>query len=193
VRSLILKTSVVALVLAATFAFAGTAAADHVTANLSLPDQPVIGQPAHVRGEFYSHPGGAPIAGMIVTLHTDATIGGVIGDADIAQAVTDANGVATLTYSLSVPGDHELRVRYTNGDAAPEDASVSVAIPAAAPQLYQSTAGVKIPGLNVWFLMAVVATVWAILLTVAVRVFNIAYSYRSAPDARVSEDQIGGK
>ena len=34
-------------------------------------------------------------------------------------------------------------------------------------QLYQSTAGVQIPGLNVWVLMAVVATVWAILLSVA--------------------------
>ncbi len=192
-KSLLFKTAAVAAVFAATFAFAGTAAADHVTVTLSLPDQPAIGQTAHVHGEFYSHPGGAPIVGMTVVLHEQATIGGVTGDADLAQAVTDANGVATLTYSLNVPGDHEIHVRYTNGDAAPEDASVSVTVPAAAQQLYQSTSGVDIPGLNVWFLMAVVATVWTILLTVAARVFNIAYSYRSAPEAPVSEDQIGGK
>jgi len=113
----------------------------------------------------------------------------------LARAVTDANGVATLTYNLRVPGDHELHVRYTNGDAAPEDASVSVTVPAAAQQLYQSTAGVDIPGLNVWLLMAVVATVWTILLTVAARVFNIAYSYRdrSIPEVPATEDQIGGE
>ena len=192
-KSLLFKASAVALVFAATFAFAGTAAAHHVTVDLSIPDQPAIGQPAHVRGEFHSVPDGAPIAGMTVTLHAEATIGGVTGDADLAQAVTDANGVATLTYSLNVPGDHELHVRYTNGDAAPEDASVSVTVPAAAEQLVQSTSGVRIPGLNVWFLMAVVATVWTILLTVASRVFNIAYSYRSVPEAPVSEDKIGGK
>jgi hypothetical protein len=193
VKSLILKTSAVALVLVATFAFAGTAAADHVTVTLSLPDQPVIGQPAHVRGEFHTVETGAPITGMTVVLHEQATIGGVTGDADIAQAVTDANGVATLTYTLNVPGDHELHVRYTNGDAAPEDASVSVTVPAAAQQLYQSTAGVDVPGLNVWLLMAVVATVWAILLTVAYRVFRIAYSWRSTPEPPATEDQIGGK
>jgi hypothetical protein len=41
--------------------------------------------------------------------------------------------------------------------------------------------------------MAVVATVWAILLTVAYRVFRIAYSWRSTPEPPATEDQIGGK
>jgi hypothetical protein len=192
-KSLLFKTSAVALMLAATFVFAGTAAADHVTVDLSAPEQPVIGQPAHVRGEFHSVPDGTPIVGMTVFLHEEVTEMGVTGDVDLARAVTDANGVATLTYSLNLPGDHELHVRYTNGDAAPEDAPVFVTVPAATEQLYQSTAGVDIPGFNVWLLMAVVATVWAILLTVAARVFKIAYSYRSTPEAPVSKDQIGGK
>jgi hypothetical protein len=192
-KSLLFKASALTAVLAATFVLAGTAAADHVTVDLSVPDQPAIGQPAQVRGEFHSHPGGAPIAGMTVVLHEQVTDMGVIGDVELARAVTDANGVATLTYNMSVPGDHELRVTYTNGDAAPEDASVSVTVPAAAQQLYQSTAGVSIPGFNVWLLMAVVATVWGILLTVAVRVFAIASSYKSGPEPHVYEDPIGGK
>jgi hypothetical protein len=192
-KPLLLKTWAVAAVLAATFVLAGTAAADHVTVNLSVTQQPAIGQPAQVRGEFHSHPGGAPIAGMTVTLHEQVTAFQVTGDAELAQAVTDANGVATLTYNLTVAGDHELHVTYTNGDAAPEDASVSVTVPADGQQLYQSTAGVSIPGLNVWLLMAVVATVWTVLLTVAARVFNIAYSYKSGSEAQAPEDPIGGK
>ncbi len=191
-KSFLFKTWAVAAVLTATFVLVGTAAADHVTVNLSVPDQPAIGQPAQVRGEFHSHPGGAPIAGMTVVLHERVTAFQVTGDAELASAVTDANGVATLTYNLSVPGDHELHVTYTNGDAAPEDASVTVTVPAAAQQLYQSKAGVSIPGFNVWLLMAVVATVWAILLTVAYRVFRIAYSWRSTPESPATEDQIGG-
>lgn len=192
-KSLLFKTWAVAAVLAATFVLVGTAAADHVTVNLSVPDQPAIGQPAQVRGEFHSHPGGAPIVGMTVVLHEQVTAFQVTGDAELASAVTDANGVATLTYSLSVAGDHELHVTYTNGDAAPEDASVSVTVPASTQQLYQSTAGVSIPGVNVWLLMAVVATVWGVLLTVAARVFNIAYSYKSGPEPQEFEDPIGGK
>jgi hypothetical protein len=192
-RSLLFKTWAVAAVLAATFVLVGTAAADHVTVNLSVIQQPAIGQQAQVRGEFHSHPGGAPIAGMTVVLHEQITAFQVTSDVELAQAVTDANGVATLTYNLTVAGDHELHVRYTNGDAAPEDASVTVTVPASSQQLYQSTAGVSIPGLNVWLLMAVVATVWTILLTVAVRVFNIAYSYKSGSEPQVDEDPIGGK
>jgi Bacterial Ig-like domain (group 1). len=192
-KSLLFKTWAVAAVLAATFVLVGTAAAHHVTVNLSVPDQPAIGQPAQVRGEFHSHPGGAPIAGMTVVLHEQVTAFQVTGDAELAQAMTDANGVATLTYNLSVPGDHELHVTYTNGDAAPEDASVTVTVPASSQQLYRSTAGVSIPGVNVWLLMAVVATVWTVLLTVAVRVFNIAYSYKSGSEAQAPEDPIGGK
>jgi hypothetical protein len=192
-KSLLFKTSAVAAVLAATFVLVGTAAANHVTVNLSVPDQPAIGQPAQVRAEFHSVPGGAPIVGMTVVLHEQVTAFQVTGDVELARAVTDANGVVTLTYNPTVAGDHELHVTYTNGDAAPEDASASVTVPATTQQLYQSTAGVKIPGLNVWLLMAVLATVWTVLLTVAARVFNIAYSYKSGSEAQGSEDPIGGK
>jgi hypothetical protein len=192
-KSLLFKTWALAAVLAATFVLVGTAAAHHVTVNLSVTEQPVIGQQAQVRGEFHSVPDGAPIAGMTVVLHEQVTAFQVTGDAELARAVTDANGVATLTYNLAVAGDHELQVRYTNGDAAPEDASVAVTVPADGQQLYQSTAGVSIPGVNVWLLMAVVATVWGVLLTVAIRVFNIAYSYKSSAETQVYEDPIGGK
>ena len=142
-KSLLVKTSVVAAVIAATFLFAGTAAADTVTVNISVQGQPAIGQPGQIRAEFHSDPGGAPIVGMTVVLHEQVTVMQVTGDAELAQAVTDANGVATLTYSPTVSGDHKLQVRYTNGDAAPQDASVSVTVPPSNQQLYQSTAGVR--------------------------------------------------
>jgi len=193
VRSILVKTSAVAAVLAVTLAFAGTVGADHVTVNLSVPDQAAIGQPAQVRAEFHSDADGAPIAGMTVILHEEATIGGVTGDVELAAAVTDANGVATLTYTPRVPGDHALHVRYTYGDEAPQDASASVTVPPAAEQLYRSTSGVSIPGLNVWLIMAVVAIVWAILLSVAARVIAIAHADTSAPEAQMSEGQIGDK
>lgn len=192
-RSVLFKTSAIAIVLAATFALAGVVAADGVTVNVSVPDQPAIGQPAQIRAEFHSDPGGAPIAGMTVILHEQATIGGVTGDAELAGAVTDANGVATLMYTPRVPGDHALHVRYTNGNAAPQDASASITVPPATEQLYQSTSGVDIPGLNVWLIMAVVAIVWGILLSVAARVIAIAHEGTPAAEVQISDGQNGGK
>jgi hypothetical protein len=46
--------------------------------------------------------------------------------------------------------------------------------------LYRSTAGIQVPGLNVWLIVAVVSTVWLILFSVAVRVIAIA---RAGDDA----------
>jgi len=62
----------------------------------------------------------------------------------------------------------------TPGAGEPEVATWSHDVSGAPHQFYRSTAGVQIPGLNVWVLMGVLAAVWAILLSVAARVIAIA-------------------
>jgi uncharacterized membrane protein len=57
-------------------------------------------------------------------------------------------------------------------------------------QLHRSTAGVNIPGLNVWLLIALVTTVWAILLSVALRV--IAISRAGGDGGAMSESDVSG-
>jgi hypothetical protein len=174
-KSFVLKVSAMGFALAiAILMVAGTAHASHVHVDLSLPDQPAIGQPTEISANFQADSG--PVAGMTVAFHEEVTFGGVTSDIDLGQAVTDANGVAQLTYRPRAAGDHEIHVRYTYGDGEEEDAAASLEVPAAGEQLYQSTSGVSIPGLNVWALMALVAAVWAILLSVAVRVIAIAHA-----------------
>lgn len=158
----------------AALTMAGTASASHVQVALSMPVEPAIGLPTDVQASFQAD--SEPIAGMIVAFHEEVTFGGVTSDVELGEAVTDANGVALLTYEPRVAGDHEIHVRYTYGDAEEEDAAASLHVPAAGEQLVQSTSGVKIPGLNVWALMALVAAVWAILLSVAWRVIAIAHA-----------------
>ena len=188
-----LKISAISVALGiAAFSLVGSAGASHVKVDVVVPDQPAIGQSVQIQADFHDS-AAKPIAGLTVAFHEPATIGGVTGDVDLGSAVTDANGIAALTYQPHTAGAHEIHVRYTYEGGATEDAAASFTVPPAAAQLYQSTAGVSIPGLNVWLLMAVVATVWAILLTVAVRVFNIAYSYKSGPEPGVYEDPIGVK
>lgn len=172
---LVFKISAVSAALGvAAFSLTGIASASHVVVDLSAPHQMSIGQPMEVQADFHSEADKAPIAGMTVTFHEEVTFGGVTSDVELGQAVTDANGLAALTYAPRAAGTHEIHVRYAYGDGQAEDAAASITVPATGQQLYRSTAGVKIPGLNVWLLMALVAIVWAILLSVAFRVVAIA-------------------
>ena len=163
---------------------AGTARAAHIRVELSVPDQPAIGQPMEVQAHFHSESDDA-ITDMAVTFHEEVSFGGVTSDVELGRAVTDEDGFAALTYAPRTAGTHEIHVRYTYADGEEEDAAASLTVPATGQQLYRSTAGVKIPGLNVWLLMALVAVVWAILLSVAFRVIAIAHAETDAsPMAR---------
>ena len=175
----------------AALSLAGTARAAHIRVDLSVPDEAAIGQPMEVQAHFHSESDEA-ITGMAVTFHEEVSFGGVTSDVELGRAVTDADGFAGLTYEPRTAGDHEIHVRYTYADGEEEDAAASLTIPATGQQLYRSTAGVKIPGLNVWLLMALVAVVWAILLSVAFRVIAIAHAETDAsPMARGSS--AGGR
>ena len=179
---LVFKISAVSAALGiAAFSLTGIASASHVVVDLSVPHEMSIGQPMEVQADFHSDANKAPIAGMTVTFHEAVTFGGVTSDVELGQAVTDANGLAALTYVPRSAGAHEIHVRYAYGDGQAEDAAASITVPAAGQQLYQSTAGVSIPGLSVWALMALVAIIWAILLSVAMRVIAIAHAGSDEP------------
>ncbi len=165
----------------AALSLVGPAGASHVKVDLLVPDQPAIGQPMQVQADFHREGDAAPIAGMTVAFHEAVTIGGVTGDVDLGSAVTDANGIAQLTYQPRTAGAHEIHVRYAYAGGETEDAAASFSVPPTTAQLYQSTAGVSIPGLSVWALMALVAIVWVTLLSVAVRVIAIAHAGSDEP------------
>lgn len=176
-KSIAIRTTAALLALGvAMLLLANTAEASHVVVDMTVPEQPAIGQPSTITAQFHADTDQAAIAGMAVAFHEQVTFAGVTNDVDLGSAVTDSSGVATLTYEPRVAGTHEIHVSYTYGDGTEaEDAVASLSVPATGQQLYHSSEGVKIPGLNVWMLMALVATVWAILLSVAFRVIAIAH------------------
>ena len=162
---------------AAIFALAGTADATHAKLDLVGPSRLTVGSSVDIQATLHSAHGSESVAGAAITFYMDGSFGGVDGEVLLGQAVTDENGVAVLNYEPRTAGEHQLRVEYlTPGESEPEEATWSHSVGGASEQLYRSTSGVQIPGLNVWLLIAVVATVWAILLSVAIRVIAIAYA-----------------
>jgi hypothetical protein len=160
---------------AAIFALAGTADASHTKLDVVAPSQLTVGDSVDIQAVLHAAHGGEAVAGATVTFYMDGSFGGIDGEVILGQAVTDENGIAALSYQPRSAGEHQLRVEYlTPGASEPEETTWSHTVTGTTGQLYMSSAGVQIPGLNVWLLIAVVAAVWVILLSVAVRVIAIA-------------------
>ena len=171
VRTLLLSVAVGAAI----FALAGTAEASHMKLDVVAPSQLTVGDSVDVQAVLHAAHGGEAVAGATVTFYMDGSFGGIDGEVMLGQAVTDENGIAALNYQPRSAGEHQVRVEYlTPGAGEPEETTWSHTVTGATEQLYRSSAGVQIPGLNVWLLIAVVATVWVILLSVALRVVAIA-------------------
>ena len=173
---------VVALsVIAAAFGMVGlVGASGGITAD-AAPAPGSLGAPVTVRVLLHAPGDGKPAANAPVVFHTDASFAGVTDEVELGRAVSNAEGVAALTFTPHVAGDHEVRVDYEDAGRKVNlgKATFSVADDG---QLYRSTAGVRIPGLNVWLLIGLVAAIWSVLLSVAFRVIAIARSGPRNPE-----------
>lgn len=162
----------------------GTAYASHVNIRVDVPTDAVAGQPAQLRAHLTSE-SGQPVSGATVVFYTQGTFLGVTGDEEIARAVTDANGLAVATYEPRSPGQHDIRVDYgLPGDVALEHATTTLATADAPGQLVRQTAGVQVPGLNSWLIIAVVSVIWTILFGVGLTLIRIAAAGRSPAPVR---------
>ena len=192
-KSLGIKVMLISVALgAAVLALAGIASANHVSAVITIADEPTVGQPTEVRAALRSADGGLPLEGTSVTFYSDASFGGVDGEVVLGRAVTDESGVAALTYEPRSASEHQIRIEYLPpGESEPEEITQPLTVAEGGSQLYRSSAGVHIPGLNVWLLIAVVSTVWVILLSVALRVIAIARAGGDAETLLGSAHQPG--
>jgi len=138
-----------------------------VCAILTLP---AIGyaQEAVINGTV-TDSSGAVLPGVTMTATNEAT-------GNTFVAVTDATGVATVKYEPRATGDHQISIEYLVDGEGRTGASAVISVAGGTTQLYHSSSGIQIPGLNVGVLMAVLATIWAILLSVALRVIVIAHA-----------------
>ena len=174
-KSLIAKVAVIALIVGGgVLALAGTADASHVVVEVLGPAQFEVGVPAELQVALHDAETGLPVANAPVTVYTDATFGGVTGEVELGMAMTDERGVAALNYVPRATGSHELRIEHLAAGGVEHEATSTAISVVGEPQLYRSASGVQVPGLNVWLIIALVATVWSLLFSVGVRVFAIA-------------------
>jgi hypothetical protein len=147
--------------------------ASQVEVEISAPKVGQVGHEVQIRVTLRSSGDGAPIAGTEVTLLREASFARVVGDVELARGVTDQSGVAILPYEPTVAGEQNLMLQYTPSDGAERQTAALTISVAEGPQIQRSTAGIRVPGLNVWALIAVLSAVWAILFTTALLIVRI--------------------
>ncbi len=169
--SIIAVVTVLAIAIAS-FGPVGAAHAAHVVATITTPDVLEVGQPSQVQVTLLSE--NQPVVGTVVTVYTDASFGGVTGEVEIATTTTNEYGIALFEYEPRHASAHDLRIEFlAPGDTEPSTATVTVSVVGAS-QIHQSTAGIQIPGLNVWLIITIIGSVWVLLFSVGWRVFAIA-------------------
>jgi len=196
-KSIALKGVLVSVVAALGFlSVTMRAEADHTAAAVSTPAQAAVGETIEVSASLHSMAvasQGQPLRNTAVTFYATESFGGVTGKVEVGRAVTDATGVATVKYEPRATGDHQISIEYLVEGEGRTGASAVISVAGGTAQLYQSSSGIQIPGLNVWVLMALLATVWAILLSVALRVIVIAHagSDSSASETGPARSMVG--
>lgn len=160
-----------------TTALGPTALASHVHLEAAIPEGLVVGQMAHIPVTLEDAQG-APLPGTRVVFYLHVVFAGVEGEAEIGSAVTDDEGRAVLAYTPRLAGQHQLRIEYTTLVEGQIEILDTVFDVSGGEQLYRSAAAVEIPGAGSGLLMAVLTTVWSILLWVALRLVAIARAGR---------------
>jgi hypothetical protein len=166
-------------------ALTGPVLASHVHVSATIPSSATLGEmmlmPVALQAED-----GAPLQGTTVVFYLHAAFAGVTGEAEIGRAVTDETGVATLVYRPRLAGHHEVRMEYLTPGEEVEVVSTAFDV-AGGEQLYRSAANVEIPGVSGGLVMAVLGTVWSILLWVAFRFVAIARARGEVMTPELSE------
>lgn len=124
-----------------------------------------------------------PVAEVPVTFYVHATFGKVSGYMEIGRAVTNADGVAIVSYVPREAGPHDIRVDYTPAGGSTQQTTVSVDVAGASQQLYVQHAGIQVPGINSWLIIVVFSAVWAVLFGVGITLLRIADAGRREPVA----------
>lgn len=148
-------------------------AADPVTLQLQAPERAALGEDVTVTA-LLKDGKGAPVGGATIVLWSAASFLGTSGTVQLGRATTDAQGKAAFRYQPRAEGPVTLNAYFT-GDSKHDAAQGSVVVAAqGSAQLYQETPPVYVPGINVWFLVALLGGVWGTYLAVMVLLTLIA-------------------
>ena len=141
--------------------------------TLQIPAQGSLGQTATVESTLTAA-SGSPVAGATIQFFSPTTFMSVSDEVLLGEATTNEAGVAVFHYEPRSTADVEIIARFAgNAKHGPAETSATITVLGAV-QLYQEKAGIQVPGLGVWLVVAILGGVWSVYFTVFVLVSRIA-------------------
>jgi hypothetical protein len=166
-----------------------TAHAAPLRVSIASATNTVVGQPSNVTATLVSPDTGMPMSGVNVTFLAHATFGKVDGFMEVGQAVTNSQGIASVSFTPRETGTEAIEVSYVPATGAKaETATGTINVSGTASTLYVQTAGIQVPGLNSWLIIGLLTVVWGTLFGVGVTVIRIARAGQG--EARVPRREV---
>ncbi len=166
--------------------------------GIGVPPQAQLGQLIPLQARLVGV-GGVPIPKATIYFTSPTTFLNVSSDAVLAEAVTDAQGLATASWRATRTGGLTIQAEFRGDDRyAPAKATAPLVV-GGERQLYVQQVGVRIPGLNTapisglpilarlwpglsaWPIAAALLVVWSLYATVVALLWRIAAAGRSVP------------
>jgi hypothetical protein len=149
-------------------------AAEPVTLELQAPERVMLGDEVNITAVLRDA-SGAPAPGATVILWSPASFLSVGGSMELGRATTDAQGRATLVYQVRTEEKASLNA-YFPGDSrySPAQASADIQVQGSAQLTRHPIEGVRVPGVGVWILAAILGGVWSTYFAVMVLLTLIA-------------------
>lgn len=155
-------------------------AANPVNLTIQAPTQMNLGDQSVVTAVLKDSKG-APIPGATILFWRPGDFLSVSGAVELGSAKTNAQGIATFNYQARNQSIVTLNVSFSGNDQHdPANTSQDIKV-LGSTQLYQSTAGVHLPGVTVWLLVGALTVAWSIYMGMMVLVTLIAPAGEPAP------------
>jgi len=141
--------------------------------TISVPDHIPLASDVDLAARL-TRPSGKPVPGATISFEQDVAWGDEFaGHMVLGTAVTDETGTARFTARLHGSGEAEIAAVFAGGgDLEPLEEETTTTITGDA-QLYSPSVGLRIPWLNLWPLVAVIALVWGLYLVAGRRLIAI--------------------
>lgn len=165
--------AVVALVALALGVAPAVAQSPEAILDLQFPRSGAVGEELPLRARL-TGADGEPIPGAEIGFFSLAEFAGASGEIELGRATTDETGLATLAYVPRREGELKIAVRLPAGDGHGAATAMAAVTVQPGPSVYEESAGVRVPGVNVWLLVGVLGAVWCTYVTVMVLLAIIA-------------------
>ncbi|MBI2916740.1 MAG: hypothetical protein HYY01_01995 [Chloroflexi bacterium] len=125
-----------------------------------------VGQEMALTARVTARASGAPVSGAEVVFTRTAEFMNTESEVLLGKAITDQQGLATFTFMPRSEGKVSFAAGFEGSAQYQRSTASAEAAIATGPAQYVETAGVRVRGINVMWLVAVLAIVWSVYFTV---------------------------